>query len=494
MHNLTEENLRSALRLGGLPMPSIAVVKATEGHSKYGPISLVFDRHSIDPEADSRNKVYGGDAYTPTAPIVEYPVNYGRLSEIERDIHRLSKDVSVGGGIFGNSSALRSMGIDETSAKSTEELARELSHTDTVQAAYLTDNGKTLEPVKKDKVWDKYGNATLQKVIDRIGVQELAGIEANLELGESIEQALGDHAGIIRDILREYYRKHGEPMLIKMAAKHKWDAQEIQENREDRINRSMENNVTNFALENIIRHAWEMYQDGGATKGEIDRLATSDALRDMVSDKEVEQWIADKLDGLLGDAGIYNGEDRLTPSGKRRSFTSLHYPYTLENIVKTMRENQPERGGQTWGISAGALQASASRAYRTVSEIKEDIGRLGKVEGDAYDAQVAEVDEKIRDAIQRVRKGNKPHADNTFEEEEIVGSILMDAAQGKKNCRCNRAGILQRGLQNQLPDSAEYSGPLQSRRCAAHGILRGQASAGGALRGSSGRHCPRQYR
>ena len=59
LHNLTEEKLWGALRLGGFPMPSIAVVKATEGHNKYGPISLVFSKSTIDPQADSRNKVYG---------------------------------------------------------------------------------------------------------------------------------------------------------------------------------------------------------------------------------------------------------------------------------------------------------------------------------------------------------------------------------------------------------------------------------------------------
>lgn len=76
VHGLTEQNLRGALALGGLPMPSIAVVKAAQGHSKYGPISMVFGRESIYPQVDPRNKIYGGDAYTPTAPAVEYPVNY----------------------------------------------------------------------------------------------------------------------------------------------------------------------------------------------------------------------------------------------------------------------------------------------------------------------------------------------------------------------------------------------------------------------------------
>ena len=91
VHGLTEQNLRGALRLGGLPMPSIAVVKAAQGHSKYGPISMAFGRESIDPQVDHRNKTYGGDAYTPTAPAVEYPVNYDRMRAMENQISELSK-------------------------------------------------------------------------------------------------------------------------------------------------------------------------------------------------------------------------------------------------------------------------------------------------------------------------------------------------------------------------------------------------------------------
>ena len=76
VHNLTEQNLQEALELGGMPSPSIAVVKAQEGHTKYGPISLVFGSDTIDPMVDKANRVYGADAWTPTRPGVEYEVNY----------------------------------------------------------------------------------------------------------------------------------------------------------------------------------------------------------------------------------------------------------------------------------------------------------------------------------------------------------------------------------------------------------------------------------
>lgn len=431
LHNKDENSILAAIKLGGLPMPSIAIVKARDGHTKYGPISLVFSKDTIDPQLFRANKVYGGDAWTPTAPRVDYPVNSKKASQVEHELHRLAGDVSVAGGIFGNSAALRSMGIDDTSTRSTAELAEKLASTDTVRAAYLADQGKSLEPVKMDKVWDKFGNDTLQKVVDRLGVNTLAEIEANLETGESVKDALGENAEVIRDILRDYYREQGEPMLRRMAVKRHWTDAEINERRQTRIDNSMDG-VSIFTLEDIVRHAWDMYQDGGATKGEIDRMATSDALRSAVDDHAVEEWIAGKLDGLLGEAGIYNGKDPYTPSGNLRSFSQLHYAYTLENIVKAMKEGQEERGGNTWGASAKTLQSVATPEYRSIQEIKADSGRLGMDEGAEYEAKLQAIDDQIGSIITKIKQGNKAHSDNPFVESDIIGSILMETSKGKR--------------------------------------------------------------
>ena len=431
LHNKDENSILAAIKLGGLPMPSIAIVKARDGHTKYGPISLVFSKDTIDPQLFRANKVYGGDAWTPTAPRVDYPVNSKKASQVEHELHRLAGDVSVAGGIFGNSTALRSVGIDDTSTRSTAELAERLASTDTVRAAYLADQGKSLEPVKMDKVWDKFGNDTLQKVVDRLGVNTLAEIEANLETGESVKDALGENAEVIRDILRDYYREQGEPMLRRMAVKRHWTDAEINERRQTRIDNSMDG-VSIFTLEDIVHHAWDMYQDGGATKGEIDRMATSDALRSAVDDHAVEEWIAGKLDGLLGEAGIYNGKDPYTPSGNLRSFSQLHYAYTLENIVKAMKEGQEERGGNTWGASAKTLQSVATPEYRSIQEIKADSGRLGMDEGAEYEAKLQAIDDQIGSIITKIKQGNKAHSDNSFVESDIIGSILMETSKGKR--------------------------------------------------------------
>lgn len=429
VHNKDEASIMAALKLGGLPMPSIAVVKAKAGHSKYGPISLLFNKTTIDPQADSRNKVYGGDAYTPTNPGVEYPVNAKAALAVEGRINELSKKVA--NGIFASSSALRSHGIEEVSTDSPIKAAEILARDDAVRAAYLEAHGKELKPVYQDKVWDKYGNDTVQTVLDEIGVQRLAEINVNFELGQSVKTALGDDAERLRDILRDYYRDTGEALLQRMAQKRGWTQEEIAEKRNARIEKSMEN-VSPFTLESLARHAWDYYQDGGATKGEIDRWGTQDRLHEMTDGEDVKGWVEKQLSGVFGEPGINNGKDPYTSSGNRRSFNQTHYSYTLENIVKAMQETQEERGGQVSGVTAGGLQASAVPSYRTIQEIRDDSGRLGSVETDSYKAQMGAVEDKIRAVTQRIMQTTKAHTDNSFEEGEIIGTVLMEAARGKR--------------------------------------------------------------
>lgn len=430
LHNLTEENMRDVLKLGGFPMPSVAIVKAEQGHSKYGPISLVLPRSSIDPETDTRNHIFGADAYTPTAPEVEYPVNYDRLLEVERTLNNLSKDVA--NGIFANSSLIRSLGIDDSSSMSVDQMAEKLAGRDTVQAAYLADHGKTVEPVLSDKVWNKYGNDLLQTLVDQIGEQRLAEINANFALGMQASESLGSDAETIRDLLREYYRKAGEASLQRVAKRNGWSQDEIDAKRQSRIDRSMEANVSMFTLEQIARDAWDMYLDKGKTKGEVDRMATLDALREQVDRSDVKEWLQSKLSGLLGEPGIYNGKDRYTASGNSRSFAQLHYAYTAENIVRAMTEAQKQRGEKVFAPNSTALMSTATPEYGSISDVKQDSGRLQTVDDQEYKALLDDLDDGIGDVITKVRQQNKPHSDNSFEEMDIIGSILVNAATGKQ--------------------------------------------------------------
>lgn len=429
LHNLTDENLKSVLELGGFPMPSIAVVKAEQGHSKYGPISLVLSKSTIDPQADSRNHIYGADAYTPTVPSVEYAVSYDVMTDVERTIADLSKRIADG--IFTNSSVIRRLGIDNTSTRSIEQISDLLANDESVRAAYLAEQGETMEPVMQDKVWNRYGNDALQSFVNQVGEQRLAQINADFALGKSTADALGSDAGTIRSILREYYRKRGEEMLRRAAVRNKWSKTQIEESRRSRIERAMENNVSMATLESFARSAWDYYQDGGVTKGEIDRMGTREKLMKMTNREQVAQWLRGKLDGLLGEPGIYNGKDRYTPSGRNRSFAQLHYAYTAENIVRAMTETQKQRGEMIVVPNANGLLATATPEYDSIADVKQDSGRLRVVDDAEYRALLEDLDNGIGDVISSVRKQNKAHSDNSFEEMDIIGNVLISAASGK---------------------------------------------------------------
>ena len=417
LHNMTADNLRGALKLGGLPMPSIAIVKAAAGHSKYGPISVVFEKSTIDPQADRRNKVYGGDAYTPTAPKVEYPVNDRAMRKVEKHLEELSGQVA--GGIFLNGTALRRLGIEDESSMNADALAERLARDDSVQAAYLADSGKALEPVRQPKEFSKFGNGALQQLVYEVGVQDLARINAEMQTGNYA--AVREIEGTIRDIIRSTYEVQHRGFLDRKP-----------ELKQKRIAHYMENNVNSRTVEDFARDAWNFYQDNGATTDEIDRWATADKLHEMVTQDQVKAWLRPQLEGLLGEAGIYNGKELYTSSGNQRSFAQTHYAYTLENIVRAMAETQKERGGQTFGVTAKTMQAVSTPSYDSIAAIKADSGRLGAVEGEAYDAAVQKVETQIEQAIRKVMRENKPHSDNQFDEMEIIGEVMMEAAKGTK--------------------------------------------------------------
>ena len=430
VHGLTEQNLRGALALGGLPMPSIAVVKAAQGHSKYGPISIVFGRESIDPQADSRNKIYGGDAYTPTAPAVEYPVNYDRMRAVENRISELSK--SVANGAFWNSNAIQRTGIGEESSMSAEEIAEKLARDDSVRAAYLADHGEALEPVMRVKEFNSFGNDALAKLVQKIGVQELARIEADMETGDY--QSAREIEDTVRRIIRDSYEERHRRFLDRKP-----------ELKEKRIDHFMDNNVHTSTVENFIRDAWAFYEDQGATTSEVDWFATSDKLHEATDTADVKAWLLPQLKSVFGEPGIYNGKERYTASGDRRSFSQLHWEYTLENIVRSMAETQKERGGQTWGTSAGAMQAVSAEDFSSIDEVKAASGRLGKAEGEQYEAAKNAVENLIDLATRAVMRETRPHADNSFDEREIIGDVMMEAANGKRTTRAIQQAFAKEG-------------------------------------------------
>lgn len=90
VHNLSVERLvEDITKLGGFPSPSIAIIREGMEHSGYGDTSVIFYKDTIDPQMSDRNRVYGGDAWTPVYPKLECKLNEKKLSGIRNRINGL---------------------------------------------------------------------------------------------------------------------------------------------------------------------------------------------------------------------------------------------------------------------------------------------------------------------------------------------------------------------------------------------------------------------
>lgn len=89
IHNIRPDSMMKILNYSGIPMPSIAVTKAEMGWDKFGEISMVFRRNTIDPAANKKNKVYRGDSWTPTFPKVDYDVDEGVYQSVQKKVASL---------------------------------------------------------------------------------------------------------------------------------------------------------------------------------------------------------------------------------------------------------------------------------------------------------------------------------------------------------------------------------------------------------------------
>ena len=437
MHNMTEEKLRRTLDIGAWPSPSIAVVKAKEGHANYGEYSAVFPRGTIDPQADSKNKVYGGDAWTPTHDnaIVERGVNYEARRAFDENIKNLSSQFA--GGVFQGSGTLGKIGLENETRWEPEEIADKLANHPEVQAAFLQSEGKSLEPVYRDKQFDRFfSNATIRRYLDTVGEQEVARLAVKLMTGERLT---AEEMKPAEQAIREVYAEEHANFLNRRP-----------ESKEKRIDYYMKNNVFPNRVEDFIRSTQEFYESGGSA-GEIDKEATAAKMMEMIAPggswsdalRTVKDWVKPQLEGLLGERGIYNGKDAVTDRG-RRSFAETHWDYTAENIVKAMNM-AAAKGANVYGITPETLAATATQEYKTVDEMHADEARLRTVSEEEHAKALRDLGIYLDRVTDDLLRTTKHQFDNTFEEEQNLSGIIAEAAKGKKTAAAVKAAFRKEG-------------------------------------------------
>ena len=412
VHNLNAEQLMKTLKLGGFAMPSIAIIKNDYAHNRYGDISVVFYPGTIDPKASEYNKVYGGDAWTPTYPGIEYKINTKELEKIYNKIKSLIPE-----GIKGSQGMLE-LYEDNFTQSVNGHRGDVISATErnmALQMAYLKDKGINIEyPMKAEPLArsSRFSNEQIIRVAEELGedlVREAYNggyeyFDEHPEVKERILKALNDQ-----------WKEQHKDVALKIAKMDLYTADKF-----------------GFGyLDSILQGAFKYFNNG--ISQEIDEYALRDKLEEAIDKEDFAQWRRDLFKNVIEKSGLRNNKDLFTNSGNRRSWDALHDPETLENVVRIMR-SEADKGANTF-FSQSEMLALGTRDFRSIDDIRKHKDQLKHIS-----------DEEMSEAKTNIVNGFSELMDEMYDRSEPNIFIARDRAlqamvEAVRNSR-SAAGIM----------------------------------------------------
>lgn len=91
-HNITPQKLAKVEKVGGMPVPSIAISNVENPLSGFGEISLIGNPSMANPSA--KNPVFGFDAYTSRAPSISYRIDDKSVKNLKEVFSDVKGDLS----------------------------------------------------------------------------------------------------------------------------------------------------------------------------------------------------------------------------------------------------------------------------------------------------------------------------------------------------------------------------------------------------------------
>jgi hypothetical protein len=426
IHNTTESKLLSALELGGLPSPSIAIMKAQNisANNEFGDISLVFDKKTIDPQESNANKVYSSDAYTPISVKAEHKLNEKKAWDLYSKINNLVKQKLA---YKPNASLFQPDNFKDQvdSAGSIAELVNKYKNDYALKELYLADKSEPVRDiVQREKkttltsedtdVFD-FLNDNIKDTLQEIENKPLLPSKLWVERYDSkIKQSIAD-----------YYKS-----LIPG----------ISDENIDNIFNNSDEIKTAFQRKAFVKKAID-YLKNGAEKVELvsDDEATHNLIDNKINQKEYESWLNDLFDGVVEKKGIWKGNDPFTESGNRKNWESLYWDYNLENIVKAMN-NQNAQGGN---FLVSNIIGGSAKKYNNLDEVRNDKSRLQNVNDEEYNQIRNNLYKRFQEIAQSMTKNDNPFA---------VADIIVDGV-AKTETKSGLANY----LKTELKGWANYS-------------------------------------
>ena len=414
VHNLTMDQLMKDINMGGFPSPSIAIIRSAMQHTRYGEVSVIFNRDTIDPERSKANKVYGGDAWTPTFPGIEYDVNEDKYYSVMHSVDDAMKG-KVPEYLRAEAKKFNTPGMNSTAEKGgVDAVVEKAKDNYGMKAAYLASNGETIEDHVHKKEVRKYDDEKANR-FDKME-EAIAPIE---------DEFLKDRSALsARDMLQKYgdqiqqaYEAYAE--TVPDDQKTRWTG---------RVKRANEKAFFAHNVIDDITNAIDYYNNGNEshTENERDTAAIEKQIDSKVDPEGYDAWLRETYDGLIRDEGIYNGKDPFTASGNRKSFKQMHYAVTLENIVRAMNE-AGEKAVGTFG-GASAVREEAIKSFSSVDEMHQNEDMLRTMDQDEYKEMEGEYIEQIGKIAHRIMRTG----DNSFIQADNAADAILDAVRTRK--------------------------------------------------------------
>ena len=346
IHNLSADNLRHVLKMGGLANPSVAVVDTEKSNfTNFGEISLIPYNYMLE-KGPGMKGTYGADIYSPRYPSLTITIT-GEGYDTIANIVKAVKDVDP---------ELAST-VEGKIANGIEYHGNEKRFLyDYFRIPFLAEQGYKDFYYRNES---KFGN----EIMD-----EYRKIE-NREEG----------AKTMRELYEQFIEK-------------KYDKELVDELKEDLKDPDKEFNL----LSAFNRQLWNESQYAG----KIDYSGSERNADKIISEnpelkEKFEKYVDEKLESIDRKERIFNG---YTPSGNRR-----YLEHTLENVSKYMKQQGLE-GGENFYYGLGSTRAKFTPRFTTLNQIKKARDRI--VSKEDFDAIKEDMNERFDEIAERLDGGH----------------------------------------------------------------------------------------
>lgn len=353
VHNITEEKLRKALKLGGFANPSLAVIDTNKtGHDNFGEISFIAPSALLDKRTGNTGGTWITDAYTQRYPSVEREMSEKGYRKFEdwvdsldypsgakAEIERQAKDaLSDNNAPAWELMYLKEKGIDIKEYDSGIDYHWKEIISDHPTAEDILNSMKT-DPELNEKVTSLAKHAIIHPTWEKV----------SLEVRRKMYKETGVEASPINPQVRKqtkeiFERDYAPTLLNKDGSPRKKDVKKV---------------VEDIVKEHNDTKKYDFY----LSKVKASNYVNKNGLYD-----DYIRWQENKLDEFGTKNRIFRGYTR---DGSRK-----YVPETLENVSKAMRE---EADGQTNGsdyTSFGSFIAKLASRVDSTDEMRANKDKL----------------------------------------------------------------------------------------------------------------------